>query len=154
MRASGVGHCSSAALSAEANGGTLVLNAAYLKRGFDFARVEFEGKTFEASGDFGDDRGQTFPIAGVYDALALNPKRGTEIVAKDAKGRPLITRAKFGKGKVVVVAPLWMAPKFEHDPAWVIDQTRNAKRTFSFTAYMLERLQHVIFSLFIFTRKL
>jgi len=128
-----------------ANGGTLVLNAAYLRRGFDFAGVESEGETFEVRGNFEDDRGQTFPVAGVYDALELNPKRGTEIVAKDAKGRPLITVAKFGKGKVVVVAPLWMAPKFEHDPAWVIDQTRNANRTFSFTAYMLERLQHDLF---------
>ena len=75
VRASGVGPCSSAALSAEANGGTLVLNAAYLKRGFDFAGVAFEGKTFEVSGNFGDDRGQTFPIAGVYDALALRRRQ-------------------------------------------------------------------------------
>ncbi|HNX05060.1 MAG TPA: hypothetical protein PKI32_06135 [Opitutales bacterium] len=128
-------------------GGTLVLNAAYFDRGFgkDFTGVRTKGKTFECLDEFEDYRGKKFPVAGKYDAAEIEPMPETDVVAKDAKGRALVTVSNCGKGKVVVVAPMWMAPKFDVDADAIVYRTRNGKRTFAFTEYVLARLQHDLF---------
>ncbi len=129
-------------------GGTLVLNAAYLERGFgpEFTGVATNGQSFACNGTFEDCCGKSFPVKGEYDAMELDPLRGTAIIAKDpANGKPLITLAKHGKGKVVIVAPLWMAPRFDHDAEYTIHKIRSGERSFAFTGYLLARLQRDLF---------
>jgi hypothetical protein len=128
-------------------GGTLVLNSAYLERGFggDFTGVDATGGRFECSGSFTDDFGKTHEVKGEYDCLELKPaSSAAKVLLRDGKGRILATRFRYGKGIVVTVSPLWMAPRFTSGDAAVV-KTRLGQISFPFAEYVLGRLQRDLF---------
>jgi hypothetical protein len=130
-----------------ADGGTLVLNSAHLELGFgdDFTGVAATGSLFESGEKFFDDGGRSVKTEGRYDCMELKPSStSVKTLLSDAEGRMLASSFRYGKGRVVTVAPMWMAPRIADGNAAVVN-TRLGKIRFMFTEYILSRLQRDLF---------
>ena len=127
-------------------GGTLVLNAAQMKGGAfpsDFTGVRLADTVGRVSGVVKDYAGRAFELDGEYELADVTPV-SAETVLSDAQGRPLITRSSFGRGRVIVTAPLWMAP-LAASASEALQGTRNGTRTFMLAKYLLARFQSELF---------
>lgn len=128
------------------DGGTLVLNAAQMKGGAfssDFTGVRLADTVGRVSGVVKDYAGRAFELDGEYELADVTPV-SAETVLSDAQGRPLVTRSSFGRGRVIVTAPLWMAP-LAASASEALQNTRNGTRTFMLAKYLLARFQSELF---------
>jgi hypothetical protein len=77
--------------------------------------------------------------------MELKPSStSVKTLLSDAEGRMLASSFRYGKGRVVTVAPMWMAPRIADGNAAVVN-TRLGKIRFMFTEYILSRLQRDLF---------
>lgn len=132
------------------NGGTLVLNAVYLDRfPKDFAGVRWDGKSLVGCGKRAtDDDGRSFDVDADYEVAAFEPC-GAKPVLTDETGRALVLSHAYGKGRVLVTAPLHMAPK---RPSWdlagrmeTVGSVKLGRIGFVFNRWLFGRLQDELF---------
>ena len=128
-------------------GGTLVLNATYLSRfPQGWAGVAWDGgTTFVEKGVAKDERGKSFDSEGDYDVAAFT-LAGAKPFLTNAAGRPLMTVASRGKGRVIATAPLYMAPRWNGRKGYsVADDAEFGRASFAYNRYLFARLQDELF---------
>ena len=96
-------------------GGTLILNAALLKKysnAFDeaFPGAKVTGKEAKSFATYSRIHGKVIPEEFPFTYLEMIPSPGTEILAytADVAKKPAVTRKKFGRGYVILTSPLHM----------------------------------------------
>ena len=125
------------------NGGTLLLNSAYLPKFFksEFTGVKASGKIFDCDKTALDNTGRQIIVDADYKVAEL-VLDGAKTLLRDGQNRILATVFSYGKGRVVTTAPLWLTPAMT--PSSLPD-VLTGKQKFVFVDYFLKRLQKELF---------